>query len=84
MYTNYSKLRYLVNKILFGGRISIWLLLFQEYDFEVIVNPGKMNVGPYHLSCILSREDARNLDDILPYAHLFVVQMVDAYFENIE
>jgi hypothetical protein len=57
--------------------------LFQEYDFEVIVKPGKLNAGPDHLSCILSGEDAGNLDDSLPDAHLFAVQMVDDYFTDI-
>jgi hypothetical protein len=83
MYTDHSALRYLVNKPVLGGRICRWLLLFQEYDFEVIVKPGKLNAGPDHLSCILSGEDAGNLDDSLPDAHLFVVQMVDDYFTDI-
>jgi hypothetical protein len=39
------------------------LLLFQEYEFEVVVKPWKLIAGPYHLSCILSGEDAGNLDD---------------------
>jgi hypothetical protein len=73
-------LRYLVNKPVLGGRICRWLLLFQEYDFEVIVKPGKLNVGPDHLSWILTGEDAGNLDDSLPDAHLFSVQMVDDHF----
>jgi hypothetical protein len=37
MYTDHSMLRYLVNNQVLGGRISRCLLLFQEYDFEVIV-----------------------------------------------
>ena len=39
MYTDHFVLKYLVNKPVFGGRICRWLLLFQEYDFEVIVKP---------------------------------------------
>jgi hypothetical protein len=66
-----------------GGRICRWLLLFQEYDFEVIVKPGNFNSGPDHLSHILSGEDAGNLDDSLPDAHLFAIQMVDDYFAEI-
>jgi hypothetical protein len=54
--------------------------LFQEYDFEVVVKPGKLNVGPDHLSCILLGEDAGNLDDILLDAQLFAFKMVDDYF----
>jgi hypothetical protein len=40
MFTDHSSLKCLVNK---RGRIYRWLLLFQEFDFEVIVKPGKLN-----------------------------------------
>jgi hypothetical protein len=50
MFTDHSTLKYLVNKPLLGGRICICLMLFQEYDFEIIVNPIRMNKGPDHLS----------------------------------
>jgi hypothetical protein len=66
-----------------GGRICIWLLLFQENEFEVIMKPMKFNLGLDHLSCILSIEDARNLDEILPDTHLFAIYMVDDYFSDI-
>jgi hypothetical protein len=65
-----------------GGRICIWLLFFQEYDFEVIIKTRKLNAGPYHLLHILLGEDVGNLDDILLYEHLFSFQMVDDYFTN--
>jgi hypothetical protein len=60
-----------------------WLLLFQEYDFEVVSKPKKLNVGLDHLSCILSGEDVGNLDESLPDAQLFSVKMVDDYFSDI-
>jgi hypothetical protein len=66
-----------------GGRILRWLLLFQEYDFEVVVKRGKLNAGPDHLSHILSREEERNLDEILSNVKLFSFKMVDDYFTNI-
>lgn len=50
MYTNHSVLKYLVNKPVLVGKICRWLLLFQEYEFEVIVKPGHLNAGPNHLS----------------------------------
>lgn len=83
MYINHSALRYLVNKLVLGGNICRWLLLFQEYDFEVIVKPEKLNSGPDHLSCILIGEDAKNLDDSLSDVHLFTRQMVEDYFVDI-
>jgi hypothetical protein len=66
-----SMLKYLVNKPVLGGRICRWLLLFQEFDFEVVVKPGKHNVGPDHLSWIQTGEAAMSLDDELPDAQLF-------------
>ena len=39
MYTDHSALKYLVNKHVSWGRTCKWLLLFQEYDFEVIMKP---------------------------------------------
>ena len=50
MYTDHSALKYLVNKLVLGGKIFRWILLFQEYDFEVIVKPGRLNEGLDHLS----------------------------------
>jgi len=83
MYADHYVLRYLVNNPLLRGNICIWLLFFQEYDFEVIVKSGKLNSELDHLSCILIGEDAGSLDEIIPYAHLFLVHMVDSYFSYI-
>ena len=48
-----------------------------------MVKPRKFNSGPDHLSCIEIGEDGGNVDDNVPDAHLFVVQMVDNYFAEI-
>ena len=65
MFTNHSTLKYLVNKPVLGGRICIWLLLFQEYDFEIIVKPGRLNARPNHLSRLESGEEPNSLEDNL-------------------
>jgi len=57
MYTDHSVLKYLVNNPMLGGKICRWILLFQEYDFEVIVNLGRLNVGPDHLMRIETGEE---------------------------
>lgn len=77
MYTYHFALRYLVNKPMLGGRICRWLLLFQEYEFEVIVSPRKLNTGPDNLSRLKSGEEGGNLDDGLPDTQLFSIRMVD-------
>ena len=77
MYTDHSALKYLVNKLVLGGNICISLLLFQEFDFEVVVKPGRLNVRPDHLSMIESGEDPTNLEDNFPDVQLFAIHMMD-------
>lgn len=83
MYIDHSALKYLVNKPVLGGCICRWLLLFQEYDFEVIVKPGHLNAGPNHLSRIETGEEPTNLEDGLPDAQLYAVRVADGHFEDI-
>jgi len=67
-----------------GGMICIWMLFFQEFDFEIIVKPGKLNPGLDHLSRITNGEEPKNLEDNFPDANLFSVQIVDNYFADID
>jgi hypothetical protein len=83
MFRDHYPLRYLVNKPMLGGRICGWILLFQEFDFEFVVKPGRLNAGPYHLSRITNGEDPNNLEDNFPDAQLFSVQIDDEYFADI-
>jgi hypothetical protein len=60
MLTYHSSLKYIVNKPMLGGRICTWLLLFQEFYFEVIFKLGKLNAGPNHLSRVTNGEEPTN------------------------
>ena len=51
-----------------GGKICRWLLLFQEYDFEIIVKLGRLNARPDHLSRLELGEEPTSLEDNLPDA----------------
>ena len=66
-----------------GGKICQWLLLFQEFDFEIIVKPSHLNSGLDHLSLIETSEKAMNIEDGLPEVQLLMVGMVDDYYEQI-
>ena len=83
MFIDHFALKYMVNNPVFGGNICRWLLLFQEFDFEIIVKPSRLNVGPYHLSRIEIGEEPKNIEDGFPDAQLFRVGMVDDYYEQI-
>jgi hypothetical protein len=47
------------------------VFFFQEFDFEVVVKPGKYNVGPYHLLWIKSSEASQRLYNELPNVKIF-------------
>lgn len=66
-----------------GGHIWKLLLLFQEYDFEVIVKLGCLNLGPDHLSWIETGEETTNLEEGLPDAQIFAVRIANGHFEDI-
>ena len=83
MYTYHFALKYLVNKPVLGGRICKWLLLFQEYYFEVIVKLGRLNAGLDHLSHIETREEPTTLEEGIPDAWLFMVHIMDNHFADI-
>ena len=65
MFIDHSTLKYLVNKPMLGWRICRWILLFQEYDFEIVVKTGRMNKGPNHLSRLEHAEEPTSLEDTL-------------------
>jgi hypothetical protein len=83
MFTDHSELKYLSQQASVGGRICRWLLLFQEYDFEIVVKPGRMNKGPDHLSRLEHGEEPTSLEDTLPDAQLLAIRKVDDHFIEI-
>lgn len=83
MFIDHSALKYLINKPVLGGNICRWLLLFQEYDFEIIVKPGRLNPGPDHLSRLELGKEPPSLEDNLPDAKLFSVYVIDDYLKDI-
>lgn len=79
----YSILKYLVDKPVLGVQIFKWPLSFQEYDFEVVVKPGRLNVGPNHLSHIETGEEPTSLEEGLLDVKLFAVCIADGHFKDI-
>ena len=49
-HTDHYSLKYLVNKPDLSGRIARWILLLQEYNYEVVVKSGKSNSNADYLS----------------------------------
>jgi hypothetical protein len=59
------------------------LLLFQQFDFEVVLKPGKSNFGLDRLSRIETWEVGGSLDDQLSDVNLFKIEVVPNYLEDI-
>ena len=59
------------------------VLMFQEFNFLIVVKPRRLNASIDHLSRLENGEEPNNLDDNIPNAKLFTVKMVDVYYEEI-
>jgi hypothetical protein len=57
--------------------------LFQEYDFEIIVKPGKMNKGPDHLLRLEHGEKPTSLEDTLTDEKILAIRNIDDHFVDI-
>ena len=49
-HTDHDSLKYLVNKPDLSGRLARWILLLQEFNYRVVVKPGKTNSNADFLS----------------------------------
>ncbi|KAH9313608.1 hypothetical protein KI387_022235, partial [Taxus chinensis] len=54
-----------------------------EFEFIVVVNPGKRKFGPDHLSRINSDEDVQSIEDIILDAQLFKLNCAPSDLEYI-
>lgn len=52
------------------------MLLFQEFTFEVVVKPDRLNVGLDHLSRLETRVNEGVVDDRLSDADLFRIEAI--------
>ena len=70
-HVHHSALLYLVNKQALTGRLARWMLLLQEFDFQIHHRSGVQHAVTGYLSRLDSREPTDLMYDDLPYADLF-------------
>ena len=70
-HVDHSALLYLVNKQALTGRLARWMLLLQEFDFQIQHRPGVQHAVADYLSRLESGEPTETTYDDLPDAHLF-------------
>ena len=82
-YVDHQALLYLVNKPCATGRITRWMLILLEFDFTVVVRPGKKHLMADHMSRIPNGEPPIGIDDDLADATLFLVDSIPQWSEHI-
>jgi hypothetical protein len=65
-HTDHDALKYLINKPDLSGRIARWILLLQEFNYDVVVKSGKMNVNADYLSRQRGPENSTDLSAEFP------------------
>jgi len=82
-FTDHQALKYLGNKLVHQWKLCRWILLFQEFKFEVIVQPWKKIIKLDHLSWLETWEYTIGIEDDFPDAKLFRVEVVPKALEDI-
>jgi hypothetical protein len=73
-----------MNKPITNGRVTRWLLLFQEFNITMLDRPGKDNVVADFLSRIKNEDDDTLVDDSFPDEHIFSLSVNTPWFADME
>ena len=82
-FKDHQALLYLVNKPCNTGRIVRWFIILLEFDFIVLVKKGKTHQRVDHLSHLVHGEKPTEVEDDLPNAYLFNIEMIPRWSEDI-
>jgi hypothetical protein len=82
VHTDHSAIKYLMNKPITNARVTIWLLLLQEFDITIVDRPGKENVVVDFLSR-LTPDDDTLVDDSFPNEYLFAISSHTPWYADI-
>jgi len=80
---DHDALKYMISKPQLSGRIARWVLLLQEFNFDIQVRPGKHHTNADHLSRISNDLSIDPIDDNFPDAQLFQVDIVSFEYAEI-
>jgi hypothetical protein len=72
-----------VNKPDLSGRLARWVLLLQEFDYEVQGRSGKHHENVVFLSRLPRKENSSNLQNDFPDEHIWYQESEDSIYRNI-
>jgi hypothetical protein len=83
VHTDHTTIKYLMNKPITNARVTIWLLLLQEFDITIVDKLGKENVVADFLSRLHINDDNSPKNDSFPNEHFFVVSSHSPWYVDI-
>lgn len=82
-FVDHQALLYLVNKPCNTQRIIRWFIIVLEFDFTVVVKKETTHQRANHLSRLIHGEARTGVEDDLPDAYLFIIEMVPCWSEKL-
>ena len=83
LYTDHSAIKYLANKPITNGRVTIWLILLQEFDITIKDRPGKENHVADFLSRMSKPTDATVVEDQFLDKNLFAIVVKTPWYADV-
>jgi hypothetical protein len=72
-----------MNKPITNARLTIWLLLLQEFNITIIDRPGRDNLVVDFLSRLIHTGDSTPVDDDFPDENLFSISTFTPWYADI-
>lgn len=82
-HTDHGSLKHIVKKADVRGRIAPWILLLQEFNYEVKVKPGKMHANADLFSPLREVLEEQSIEDRFPDEELFKVELQSIWYVDI-
>ena len=84
-YVDHDALKYVVNKPQLSGRLARWVLLLQEFNFDIVVRPGKQHSNADFMSRLGDEMEPNGspVEDDVPDADLFEVDIIHTEYGDI-
>jgi hypothetical protein len=83
LYIDHSTIRYLANKPINNGWVTLWLLLLQEFNITIKGRLGRENIVSYYLSCIPKTNNYLTVEDQFLDEHLFTVTIKTPWYTDV-
>lgn len=83
VHTDHSTIRYLMKKPITNGRITRWLLLWQEFNITILDRPCKENQVADYFSRLQNLGEVVQVEGSFPGEHLFAISVLTPWYSDL-